>query len=469
MAAAVPYLPFPTELDPTESPPTSVDPLGTLGAAERLGDVILPGFTNRMWRARLLTLSALAAEISDRVVRQSGREADRSQARLAFERLYVAAIARAAELQREAFLGATRNVPGITLATAAFRSNVPLVPANFLRAQSVNGPTGVMARLARAMDLVKEDWSPSSHAGLLLAWARDRELPGLLDERGGSKGSDFLARVTKHTRRALEGEWPGPGQQVWIELTKHLRPDRVGCQERAVIRRLLDESDRSGVRRRVLCGLVRVSRTWARAPDGRDPERQTLRAFRQTLGSTPVDVQIATALNAIDAYEKGSAALEQTFDLIRWGLRETGQASPSRLASSRSVSAALSTTRHQLRAAARDLKRAAATIDTTPALAGQQHGASLRELAAVCECGVDSNEALVTAVLDRHEKVQGAKRKRTWIDRAEKLVLMPGFGFDGDGPPNYIGTFRHPYRVANAFAFLSALNRIGGSSSYGEA
>src|SRR5438477_8700868 len=39
------WLPIPTPLDPAEDPPGSVDPLGTLADAERLAELLLPGFT----------------------------------------------------------------------------------------------------------------------------------------------------------------------------------------------------------------------------------------------------------------------------------------------------------------------------------------------------------------------------------------------------------------------------------------
>lgn len=48
-------LPNPTPYDPAEDPPGSIDPLGTLHLSERLADLLLPGFTARMYRARFLT------------------------------------------------------------------------------------------------------------------------------------------------------------------------------------------------------------------------------------------------------------------------------------------------------------------------------------------------------------------------------------------------------------------------------
>jgi hypothetical protein len=65
-------LPQSTPYDPAEDPPGSVDPLGTVTGAEQLAEVLLPGLTARMWRVRLLTFAALAAEVSKRVA--AGRD-----------------------------------------------------------------------------------------------------------------------------------------------------------------------------------------------------------------------------------------------------------------------------------------------------------------------------------------------------------------------------------------------------------
>ena len=97
-------LPISTDWDSIEDSPGSVDPLGTLGGAESLADILLPGMTARMYRVRLLTTTAVTAAIADRVVRMTnGREEVRTPARLAFERLFVSALVRLnrAENERE--------------------------------------------------------------------------------------------------------------------------------------------------------------------------------------------------------------------------------------------------------------------------------------------------------------------------------------------------------------------------------
>src|SRR5438094_3155404 len=95
MSLSTEALPFSTIYDPVEDPPSSIDPLGTLTYAERLAEILLPGFTARMWRPRLLTLAAVNGVIVERVVKLLGGKTEAQlDARLAFERLFVSAVVR---------------------------------------------------------------------------------------------------------------------------------------------------------------------------------------------------------------------------------------------------------------------------------------------------------------------------------------------------------------------------------------
>ena len=60
------WLPVPTPHDPAEDPPGSLTLWVRLLQAERLAEILLPGFTARMWRGRLLTITTLAAYVADR-------------------------------------------------------------------------------------------------------------------------------------------------------------------------------------------------------------------------------------------------------------------------------------------------------------------------------------------------------------------------------------------------------------------
>src|SRR5262245_28816139 len=133
------WLPLATPLDPAEEPPGSIDPLGTLTHAERFAEALLPGFTARMWRARLLTFAAISTAVADRTVAlMGGREDLRLDARLAFERLYVSAVVRMADRDPATYANDPRRLPGRDLAKKALLQGEPLTRANFLKGQAVN-------------------------------------------------------------------------------------------------------------------------------------------------------------------------------------------------------------------------------------------------------------------------------------------------------------------------------------------
>jgi hypothetical protein len=458
MALAAAFLPFSSQLDPTEEPPSGLDPLGTFSGAERLADVLLPGFTGRMWRPRLVTFATIAAEVAQRVAQLLGREDLHLPARLAFERLYVAAMVRA-ERQEDGFGGSTRTLPGRLLAAAALEASEPLSPRNFLRGQAVNGPSGVVARMARKLGLVDDRWIPATSAPkVLVAWAQDRGLAGVLDEHGSSTpGGAWMSRVVKHTVAHLtKSEWPGPSSQIWTALASNLRPDRTGARERAELGRLLDADP---VRRRVLALVAGASGTYdATASRGEAERAVLLDEVRGRLGRDPLDQLIAAVVSAVEAYEDAAALFEQAFDALRWGLRGTGHATAAKLVKIPEVARLLATTHSQLPRAAKHLEDASALLRATPALDGSLAD-PLSDLRGDALRGDGTPQELVSALLDRHEAVQRSKRKGVWIDRSERLTLMPNFGVGGDAPSSYEGSFRHPYRILNALAFLAALKR----------
>ncbi len=144
-------LPQSTPYDPAEDPPGSIDPLGPVTGAEQLAEVLFPGVTARMWRVRLLTFAALAAEVSRRV------GADRLlDARLAFERIFVSAVARQEEAD-QAWKPVSRRLPGIGLARQALRAgDQPSEKANFHKGPGGQRSVRVISRHARDVGVVNE-------------------------------------------------------------------------------------------------------------------------------------------------------------------------------------------------------------------------------------------------------------------------------------------------------------------------
>ncbi|MEO0248246.1 MAG: hypothetical protein ABIN58_01655, partial [candidate division WOR-3 bacterium] len=230
MGLSAKYLPRATPLDPAEDPPASIDPLGTLGAAERIAEVLFPGFTARMWRSRLLTFVAVAALVAERAKTKISNQEDSSlAARLSFERLFVSAVVRQHVSDPENWQKATRRLPGSLLARRALLAGDTILGrTNFLKGQAVNGPYGVLARLARHLGVIDEDDLVGRNGEeLLLAWSADNQLPGLLDEdNSGSAGKQWLDRFTQATvAHLVDQQWRSPGWSGWQELAEPLRPD----------------------------------------------------------------------------------------------------------------------------------------------------------------------------------------------------------------------------------------------------
>lgn len=460
------FLPFSTAYDPAEDPPGSVDPLGTLSEAERLADILLPGFTVRMWRPRLLTFTAIASVIADRVVRLTGREEDRLEARLVFERLFVAGVARQAADYPDDYRNATNRLPGRTLAERAWRDGEPLRSGNFLKGQAVNGPYGVMARLSRSLGLIDGDGRLGRNGPeVLLAWSCDQGLTHYLEDpnQADGEGVKWAKLVTKTVSQGIgkQGSWPSRNQQIWDLLAARMRPDQVVGDERKAIIRALNADP---VRRRTL-ELLRTPESLDAYRAGLSQDRGVLErtvlleAVARSLHSEdPTDRVIAACLRAIDAYERGAAVLQQVFDALLWGLRQkSGRAKSDDVLKLAPVSRAIERAVSNATPVAQSLEKAVAEFrDLTllDAALRSQALELLRDDVVLCR---ESVQNAVSAVMGRHEKVQQTKRKATWVDCGPVWMLMPGYGTDEDRPPEYRNTFLHPMRIVNGFSFLREL------------
>ncbi len=469
MAIRLRFLPQSTPYDPAEDPPGSIDPLATVTGAEQLAEVLLPGLTARMWRVRLLTFAALAAEVSKRVA-AAGREDQLIEARLAFERLFVSAIARQEE-QGTDWRKATRRLPGIGLARQALRAgDQPLARANFLKGQVVNGPFGVVARLARDIGAVDEGGELEREGTeLLLAWADDQELPGLLDDATGRVGATWLRKLVKQVNSYLEdgknwpaGYWPG-----WEDLATRLRPDRLGPRERSVIKKLLS-NDPIGLRNRVVHMLaepeiISIYRAATAKSDRGDVERVVItQGFCRASANDEVGQTLHASIQLIDAYENLSGILESVFRGLLWGLtRNNGQTPRTSVVNDPSLRPFLAQAQSKLRPAAKAFQSRLETFETNP-LAAKRRSVDIDRMHKLLD---DANAAspsvddCVSAVMDRHVRVQKEKNKGVWIEEDTKWTLMPGFGDTADEPHSY-DWYLHPYRITNIYGMLADLGVV---------
>lgn len=476
MPLALDSLPIATAYDSVEDPPGSVDPLGTLTVAERLADVLLPGFTARMWRARLLTVAVMGARVADCVVNLMGNREDvRLEARLAFERLLASAVVRVPTNGTAEYKKLTRGLPGAKLAKRALAADdEPLTRGNFLKGQAVNGPYGVVARLARQLELVDEDGNLGREApNLILAWCEDQELRGIFDEDGSDRaGSVWIRDVAKAVVACIsKQEWPGPGSRIWDRLVSKLRVDQIGPQERRALVRLLDSGE---IRPRVIrllrgSALSQIYRDRYRSHGRGGSEKSVLLAMRQELAMDHLDRTIDTCISAIDAYESIAGVLQQVFDTLLWGLKQWGgQAAPAVLLTEPVVARHIQRMHTKLGRAKRSLERGLEALRNKPALASQDLLEPIERMGEEARIGGASPQSMVEEVMRRHERVQKEKRKCVWIDRDRTWMLMPGFGVEEERPPEYGGSYLHPFRVSNAYSFLADLGRVSLAISDGE-
>jgi hypothetical protein len=330
-----------------------------------------------------------------------------------------------------------------------------------------------MARLALHLGLVDEDARLGRNGpALLLAWAEDQRLPGILDDEGRASrpGATWIEEAARQTARCVnEGDWPKRGSVFWQRLTDALRPDQPGPAETRVLVRLLDADP---VRARVLA-LLRQGVDFYRRydPEGRGRvEREVLaRAIRPRLGDGLVDGLIDAAGFVAYVYEAAVGWLQQGFDAILWGLKQLGgSAAPDALLAHPAVRGSLEGARTALRPGLRALDTALSRLQESPTLARPELTGPLGRLRDGIVAGLDSAAAFRDALACRHERVQREKRKGAWIDRDARWTLLPGFGIDGDQPPAPGPAFLHPFRIRNAYALLAGLGEVSLEAPDGE-
>ncbi|REJ74579.1 MAG: hypothetical protein DWQ34_06775 [Planctomycetota bacterium] len=468
-------LPLPTPYDPAEDPPGSIDPLGTVTTAEQLAEILFPGLTSRMWRVRHLTFTALAALLAERAAAKEGGNEDlRLEARLGLERLFVSSIARK-ESHEDGWQPAAKRLPGISLARRAIQAgNQPLGKQNFLKGQAINGPFGVVQRLARNLDIIDNDNRLSRNGEqLLLEWSAEQGLDGILDEENsGSPGAKWLKRIASGVVRHVQnGWWPGGGWSGWDDLATLLRPDTPDSRERAVLFQLLTDPV-SDVRKRsieLLLSPATVQAYRAATTNGSAGGLDQM-ILAQELpdrirgAEEDVDRLILYTANLIDSFEQLAGHLESAFRGLLWALTHRGgRSTVDQLLADPSLAQHIDTSRDSLAAATTRFHSLMSRMPEHPQVAESIDSERLDGVLQDALAGVSDRASLVQAVMDRHARVQQQKKKGVWVERDEPhWTLMPGFGDSEASPPDYSGTYLHPFRISNAYSFLSDLGRVRG-------
>lgn len=464
MTSSVDWLPYSTPLDPSEDPPASIDPLGLTTPAEYLADFLVPGFTARMWRARMLTLDAVAAHIADGVVkRMNDRDDVRLPARLVFERLYVSSVARAEKKNVAGIFDASRALPGIALARAALLRPEALSQNNFLKGQAVNGPVGVTGRLAKNMDILTADMRPGRSAlELIQKWADDENLPGVLDidspaQLAGTVWANEMIQTV--INNLSKNKWPRDGAIIWDKMLSPLCLNKIGKHEKNCIKNLLDRDPA----RECLFAILR-------SPDVQAVEQKTTgeRSKKESiiltagvlknLGKEKIHERLRVVIGAIESYEFSAELMTQGFDALLWGLKRHGRLDVAALLSVSQVNKRLKETAALIPIAVKEIDSSIKKLNTQ--LGTTTVADALSMLSEDLDKCTGKIENFLNLLLDRHERVQKMKRKGAWIDRSQTLTLLPGFGIGGDVPPVRVGTYLHPFRIANSYSFLVDLGLV---------
>jgi hypothetical protein len=432
-----------------------------------------------MWRPRLLTFVAIAALVAERAKSKLSSTEDGSlAARLSFEQLFVSAVVRQHMLEPDNWQRAIRRLPGSLLARRALLSGDTLLGrTNFLKGQAVNGPYGVVARLARHLGVIDEDDLLGRNGEeLLLAWSADRELPGLLDEyNSGSAGKQWLDRFTQATvAHLVEQQWRRPKWPGWQELAESLRPDNVGKRECTVLRSLLGGDPIRGRCIELLCEPNAIA-VYREASDGGRSEQDRkvlLEALLPALlgNERETDRVIDLTIRLANAYEEVASHFETAFNCLLWGLtRRGGQAKPFEIEADKQVLPIFRSLCRQLPGAAQRLRDLIEKISAAPQIADRTPLEPLDVIASQAMTGGESLARLIEIIMVRHRDAQTSKGKGMWIEPGERWTLMPGFGLASDVPPQSDVRYLHTFRVPNVYSFLAELGLSGVEAPDGEA
>jgi hypothetical protein len=314
----------------------------------------------------------------------------------------------------------------------------------YLKAPTVFGFHGVYKPLAQHLGIVDDELRLADRGyELLKVWQSEQGLQGFLDTaNGGGPG-----RIAKQTLRAAvdasldvsctqrSGSWQG-----WQLLADHLAPTRMGAEEARLIRHLL--ADPGGVARGEVFDLLFE----AEEKQGLSEEELT-----HSLLLPSAKAELSARLQAVVAYEKVCAALEEAFDWIRYlSTHSVG----------RPITRGLFAQNARVREIAKNLianiQRAESALVISP-LPIQQ----LFSWLAKSFDGVRDAEALFEAILARHERVQRDKPpeggKRSWFERSPDGATFVRPPYRVHELPAAERGWNRPYRIGAARSFVNDL------------
>ena len=388
------HLPRLSAYDPGAVGEGGLDPLGLAAVADRIADRLVPGIRARMSHPRFVTVSAVGA-IAYQALHALTADDGKTTVDIAFEWLVVEAIV------RYPGDGRPEGLPGNQKAARAKANNKRLSPSTYLNGPRVFGFTGVYRPLSRDAEVLSLDDMPAKNAlRLVQAWEHDFKLKGYVDGIAGTAGGRLRQDIADACALSLaRGECACPPTgKLLRELSDCLAPREAKPQERNVLRNLLVTSGHE-VRDELARSLVE------NAPSEEATQRDLARSLLAK-ASKPTQ----QALRASIDYEEAATALDNTF---RRFLAHTVQQHHSVIAPAHALATpGLAALAPKIGGLVRQAVDSVAALDDE-ALAhemGHALGPFQGELSA---------QKFFDALIARHEVVQAARKKLSWLDRLD--------------------------------------------------
>lgn len=385
-------LPRLSAYDPGAVGEGGLDPLGLAAVADRIADRLVPGIRARMSHPRFVTISAIGA-IAYQALHDLTADEGKTTIDIAFEWLVVEA------LVRYSGNGRREGLPGNQKAARARAANVRLSRRTYLSGPRVFGFTGVYRPLSRDAQVLSLDDMPAQNAlRLVKAWERDFDLAGYVDGTAGTTGGRLRKDIADACVRSIEkGECScAPTGQLLRDLSDCLAPREAKSNECRVLRDLLAVSEHE-IRSELAAKMVET-------PPSEETTQRDL--ARLLLAKTSKATQ--QPLRAAIDYEEAATALDNTF---RRFLAHTVQQHGSVITSVHALATpGLSTLAPKVSGLVQRAIDSIAALDDNALAHETEHGLGPFQ-------GAVSAQKLFDALIDRHEEVQTARKKLSWLDR----------------------------------------------------
>jgi hypothetical protein len=384
-------LPRLSAYDPGAVGEGGLDPLGLAAVADRIADRLAPGIRARMSHPRFLTATAVGA-IACQALHDLTADEGKTTVDIAFEWLVVEAIV------RHPGDGRPEGLPGNQKAARAKAANLRLSRRTYLSGPRVFGFTGVYRPLSRDARVLSLDDLPAENAlRLVKAWERDSRIDGFADAAPGTPGGRLRKEIADACVLSLEkGECACPPTgQLLRDLAERLAPREAKASERRVLRDLLMVGEHE-IRNELAPRLAEI-------PVGDVTQRDL--ALQLLPGASP---STRRALRAAIDFEDAATPLDNSFRrFLAYTVQQHGAViAPDRVLETPGIG----TLAPRIGGLVRRAIDSVAAVDDDALAHETEHSFGLFH-------DVSSVHALFEALMARHEQVQAAKRKLSWLDR----------------------------------------------------